>query len=72
MYTQEELERNTILEDEKQMARDEGHQEGFEVGRQDGIKQGIKEVAKKLKNEKVDIHLISKVTNLPIEIIEQL
>jgi predicted transposase/invertase (TIGR01784 family) len=72
MYTQEELERNTILEDEKQMARDEGHQEGFEVGRQDGINQRNMEIAKKLLNMNLEEKQIMEATNLTKEQIDSL
>jgi predicted transposase/invertase (TIGR01784 family) len=72
MYTQEELERNTILEDEKQMARDEGHQEGFEVGRQDGINQRNMEIAKKLLNMNLEEKQIMEATDLTKEQIDSL
>jgi predicted transposase/invertase (TIGR01784 family) len=64
MYTQEELERNTILEDEKQMARDEGLKEGIE--------QNKLEIAKKMLDENESIEKIINYTSLSKEEIDAL
>lgn len=56
--------------------RDSGYKEGKEEGLEEGIKQGKiskqLEIAKKLKEENVDINLISKVTNLKVEEINKI
>lgn len=49
-------------------ARDQGRKEG----KIEGIKTGIKEVAKKMLAEKMDIDIITKVTGLTKEEIEEL
>ena len=49
-------------------ARDQGRKEG----KIEGIKTGIKEVAKKMLAEKMDIDVITKVTGLTKEEIEEL
>ena len=41
MYSKEELEWNTILEDEKEYAREQGLTEGLEQGLEQGLQQGI-------------------------------
>ena len=41
-------------------------------GREEGIKEGIKDTAKKMKEENIDINIISKVTNLTKEEIEKI
>ena len=58
----------------------EGEEKGIEVGmkmgmakgRAEGISQGIKETAKRMNAEGLDIHLIAKITQLPLSEIENL
>ena len=63
-----------------QYERAEGKREGIEIGFQQGIEQGIEKgiekekysLAKNMKNEDIDINIISKVTGLSIEKIKSL
>ena len=74
-YTQDELERNSIMYEETEKAREKGLREGREKGLEEGIKEGIKEGAKNkqieiainMLKEGMDINLISKLTNLSYE-----
>ncbi len=58
-YSREELERNTVLNEERQEARREGHEEG--------IKSSKIEITKNMIKENIDINIIQKVTNLSME-----
>jgi predicted transposase/invertase (TIGR01784 family) len=64
MYTKEELERNTILEDEKKEAREEGHKEG--------IKERNIEIAKNLLHMNLSIEQIQEATGLSKEDIQKI
>ena len=59
------------IRDEKSSYRD-GKQDGIKLGRKDGEEKKQKEIAKKMKEEKVDIELIIKVTGLNKKQIEDL
>ena len=59
------------IRDEKSSYRD-GKQDGIKLGRKDGEEKKQKEIAKKMKEEKVDIELIIKVTGLSKKQIENL
>lgn len=67
-YSRDELERNTILEDERIEAREKGYNEGIERGIKQGIKQGVEQgvekVARQLKINNVDINIIVSATGL--------
>lgn len=58
------------------VAREEGKKEGKEEGRKEGKEEGKKqkqlEIAKKMKEENMDIEQISRITSLTIEEIEEL
>jgi predicted transposase/invertase (TIGR01784 family) len=64
MYTKEELERNTILEDEKKEAREEGHKEG--------VKERNIEIAKKMIIKGLKLKDIIEFTSLTKEEIEKI
>ena len=53
-----------------------GLEEGIEQGRAEGIAEGVKQnsidTAKRMKAEGLDIHLIAKITQLPLSEIEKL
>jgi predicted transposase/invertase (TIGR01784 family) len=70
------IDRQVKLEEDwkaiKQYARDSGLAEGLERGRSEGIKQAKIENAKKMKADGLDLKLIQKYTQLPIETIESL
>jgi predicted transposase/invertase (TIGR01784 family) len=68
MYTKEELERNTILEDEKKEAREEGIKEGIKEG---AINKQI-EIAKNLLSMNLSIEQIKEATGLTKEELERL
>jgi predicted transposase/invertase (TIGR01784 family) len=76
MYTKEELERNTILEDEKKEAREEGHREGYNAGHEEGVKEGAInkqiEIAKNLLNMNLSVEQIKEATGLKTEKIKSL
>lgn len=67
--------RHAEMMEAKEAAREEGLNEGMKEGRKEGIEQGIEQGANKEKhnialsllNEKIDINLISKITGLSIE-----
>jgi len=50
----------------------EGREKGKQEGKLEGIKEGIKETAKKMKQEKISIETISKITGLSLEEIENI
>jgi len=61
-----------IAEIEKEEAVKEGHEEGFNKGMEEGIEQGKLEDAKNMLKENIDINVISRVTGLSIEQIQNL
>ena len=72
-YTREELERNTIIEDANEMVENvkrelslelEKSKKEIEKSKKESIKQSKIEIAKKLKNNGIDIHIIEDVTGL--------
>ena len=71
-YSREELERNTVLEDERKEARESGFKEGKEKGIKEGIKDKTIEVIRNMLNEKMDIDLIIKVTGTTKEEIQKI
>ncbi len=60
-YSKEELERNTVLNEERKEAREEGFNEGFNDGSEKKL-----QIIKNMLKENIDINIISKVTNLSI------
>ena len=71
--------REKAIMDEKAIRRagvEEGREEGRKEGRKEGIKEGIKEgkllIAKKMKEEKIDIETICRITELSKTEIEKL
>ena len=54
------------------VAREEGKEEGREEGKEEGKKENQLEIAKKMKEENMDIEQISRITNLTREEIEEL
>ncbi len=64
---------NQIMLDEERRL---GIEEGIKKGKEEGIKEGIKEnqilTAKNMKKENIDINIISKITGLSIQEIENL
>ena len=54
----------------------EGRKEGIKEGRKEGIKEGIKEgtmqIARNMKSKGFDVNLISDMTGLTVEVIENL
>ena len=70
-YTQDELERNSIMYEETKKAREKGLREGREQGIKEGLKEGKNkkqiEIAINMLKEDMDINLISKLTNLSCE-----
>ena len=71
-YTREELERNTVLEDERKEAREEGLKEGIQEGIKEGIKEGKEDIAKKMIEENFDVSMISKLTGLSLDKIQKI
>ena len=75
-YTKEELEKNTLLEEAEELGLKRGMEEGLKQGIEQGIEQGAKtkqiEIAKNMIKESIDISLISKLTDLSIEEINNL
>ena len=63
---------NTIVDSEKERAQKEGREKGLQEGREEGMAEGIKNTARKMKQEKIDINIISKITDLTTEEIEKL
>jgi len=57
--------------DEEQLKQDK-FKEGLKKGRKEGIKEGAEKIAKEMLREGIDIGLISKMTELPQEVITQL
>ena len=53
-------------------AKEDGFEEGIEKGKLEGLKEGKISMAKAMKNDGVDINLISKYTGLSIEEIKKL
>lgn len=62
--SREELERNTIIEDLKIEAKEQGMKEGMKEGIEQGIEQGIIQVAKNMLEQNISIDIISKTTGL--------
>ena len=64
---------NQIMLDEERRL---GIEEGIKKGKEEGIKEGIKEnqilTAKNMKKENIDVNIISKITGLSIQEIENL
>ena len=87
-YTQDELERNSIMYEETEKAREKGLREGREKGLEEGIKEGIKEgieqgieqeiehekiaIAKRLIEMGMNLNDINKITELSIEQINKI
>ena len=69
-----ELREKTILDELEVKAYNykKGKSDGLEQGRAEGISQNNKEIAKKMKDEKIDISIIIKITGLTKEEIEKL
>ena len=65
-----ELRQKAIM-DEKE-AEYTGYTKGKEEGIQEGVKEGVRLIAKKMKEEKIPVEIIIKVTNLSKEEIEKL
>ena len=65
-----------MLDEERRLGIEEGIKKGKEEGIKKGIKKGIKEnqilTAKNMKKENIDVNIISKVTGLSIQEIENL
>ena len=66
-YSRAELETESVLEEAKEQAMKQGREEG----REEGIQKN-REVARKMLEENMDKHTISRITNLSIEEIEKL
>lgn len=79
-YTREELERNTVLEDERKEARleglkegkEEGLKEGLTEGMQQGMKEGMQEVARRMLKKGISKEGIIEITGLTSEEISQI
>lgn len=75
LYTKlsrEELEKNTLLKEAKEEGYDLGYDSGYDSGFDFGIEQTKMELARNLKQNGVDVNIISKSTKLSIEKIEEL
>ena len=53
-------------------AEDTGYEKGIKLGKEKGKKQEKIKMIEKMLNEKIDINVISKVSNLPIENINEI
>lgn len=75
-YTKDELERNTILEEEKEEAQKIGFEQGMKEGIKEGIKEGVLkrniEIATEMKIKGISIKDISDITGLTEEEITNL
>ena len=67
-YTQEELERNSIIYEETEKAREKALKEG----RKEGIEQGKKEIIIKMIENGISLEQISKLTNISIDELKNL
>ena len=70
-YTQDELERNSIMYEETEKAREKGLREGIEKGLEEGIKEGIENSERAIINNmfqnNMTIDEISYMTNISID-----
>ena len=48
------------------------HQEGIKEGRKEGIKEGTMQIARNMRSKGFDVNLISDMTGLTVEVIENL
>ena len=60
------------LEEGRAKGLEEGRQEGIQQGIEQGIEQGTKEIAKKMKQEGIDIDTITRITGIEKEELEKL
>ena len=65
------LEEQAVLACARENGHEKGMKEGLEQGKKEGLKQAQKEIARKMKEQKIDIKTIMKITGLTEEEIEK-
>ena len=64
--------RHEIYQERHESGLKEGHEYGLKEGHESGLKEGQLKIAKKMKDEQMDLEIIARMTGLSMEEIKKL